>query len=347
MRACLAVSVVLSIGCAAAAHAASPADWNDCEQKPDPDRGIVGCTRVIEAADDIPQNLATAYYNRGVAYGKKRDRAHAIADYSEAIRIDPQSEHAYANRGMLYLNGGEPDRAIADFNQAIRMDANFAPLYDVRGGAYRAKGEFDRAIADYDEAIAIDPKLDPAYGNRGNAYRAKGELEAAIADYDAAIRLNPGDPFTYRNRGVAKLYGGALADALADLSRASELEPEFAPTALWLEIANRRSDMPSRLAQASAHIDMARWPAPAIALFLGRMTPDALIAAANDPDAYTKRRQLCQAHFFSAELALSEQRKGDARPLLERAAADCPRGTTEWSAAVAELKALGVDLSRP
>jgi tetratricopeptide (TPR) repeat protein len=335
----LTISLSLSIGCAGPARAASQ-DWDDCVQTRDSDRGIAACTRVLDADNDTTRNRAIAYYNRGFAYSMKRDPARAIVDYGEAIRLDPRYLHAYANRGLAYLAGGEPDRAIADFNQAIRIDASLAPLYDARGGAYRAKGEFDRAIADYDEALTIDPRLDPAYVNRGNAYRGKGELDQAIADYDAAIRLNPRDPFAYSNRGIARLYGGSLPEAVADLSRASDLDPQFATTALWLEIANRRSDLPSRLEQATARIDMARWPAPVILLFLGRTTPDALFAAADDPDPNRKRSQVCQANFYSAELALSQGRQGDARPLLRRAADDCPRGATEWSAANAELEAL-------
>lgn len=335
------ISVLLLSSAAGPVRAASQSDWDDCIQTRDSDRGIAACTRVIQDDSDTTSNRAVAFYNRGYAYSAKRDRDRAIADYGEAIRLDPGYAHAYANRGLIYSAKGELDRAIADYDAAIQIEFNFAPLYNARGLAYRAKGDFDRAIADHDEAIRIDPKLVPAYINRGSAYRAKAEFSRAIADYDAAIRLDQTDAFAYYGRGVANLYNGALPSALADFNDASDLEPDYAYPVLWLDIANKRSDLPSRLAQATAQIDMTRWPAPVIRLFLGQTTPAAVLAAADDPDANRKRGQVCQANFYSGELALLQQQKGEALPQLRLAAGDCRPDSTEWIAANAELKALG------
>ena len=99
---------------------------------------------------------------------------------------DPSS--AYTNRGLAWGDKGDLDRAIADYNEAIRLDPKYADAYYNRGLAWRAKGDLDRAIADYNEAIRLDPKYADAYNNRGNAWRAKGDLDRAIADY------NRGDP---------------------------------------------------------------------------------------------------------------------------------------------------------
>jgi hypothetical protein len=57
------------------------------------------------------------------------------------------------------------------------------------------------------------------------------------------------------------------------------------------------------LSQAISQIDMTAWPAPVIRLFLGQMTPTAVLAAAADPDAGKKKGQVCEANFYSGELA--------------------------------------------
>ena len=49
------------------------------------------------------------------------------------------------------------DRAIADFTEAIRLDPNPDLAYQWRGDAYSDKGEYDKAIADYTESIRLDP----------------------------------------------------------------------------------------------------------------------------------------------------------------------------------------------
>ena len=49
------------------------------------------------------------------------------------------------------------DRALADFDQAIKLDPrNPLPFYN-RGLAYRDKGDTQHAIEDYDTALKLDP----------------------------------------------------------------------------------------------------------------------------------------------------------------------------------------------
>jgi lipoprotein NlpI len=268
---------------------------------------IAGCTEAIQSGKYSGKDLNWAYDNRGVAYGKKGDFDHAIADYTQAIALDPKIAKAYNNRGVAYATKGDHDRAIADFTQAIALDPKFAIGYNDRGSAYRDKGDTDRAIADYTEAITIDPKY----------------------------------VLAYFNRGLANLYAGALPKALADLNQASALNPKFAYAALWLDIVGQRSNVPSRLSEVISTVDMTTWPAPAIRMFLGQMTPAAVLAAADDPDVTKKRDHVCEANFYSGELALRQGAKDEAARLFRLAVADCPKSFYEWFGANAELKALG------
>ena len=236
------------------------------------------------------------------------------------------------------------DTAIAACTRAIGSprfkDRDLVRLYYNRGIEYDEKRDYDRAIADYNEVIHLDPIYAKAYCDRGNAWRNKGDLDRAIADYNEAIRLDPKDAGCYKNRGVANLYAGSLSRALADLNQASELKPKDAYTALWLDVVNKRSNLPSHLPQVIAQLDMTRWPAPVIRLFLGQMTPDAVLAAADDPNGMIKQRRVCEASFFSGELRLMQGTKENAAHLFRLAATDCPKTLIVWSAANAELKAL-------
>jgi tetratricopeptide (TPR) repeat protein len=86
-----------------------------------------------------------------VAYRAKGDLDRVIADYSEAIRLNPEDAGQYNNRGAAYQAKGNNNRAIADFNEAIRLNPKFAFAYYNRGIAYRAEGDLDHAIADFNE----------------------------------------------------------------------------------------------------------------------------------------------------------------------------------------------------
>jgi len=239
-------------------------------------------------------------------------------------------------------NAFSPDQRISGCTAAIESGRwsgqDLAWAFNNRGLAYQDKHDYDRAIADYDEAIRLDPKYDPAFNNRGAAYLAKGGHDRAIADLNEAIRLDPRDSGQYLNRGLANLYSGSLPKALADLNQSIELDPKSAYAALWRDVVERRSNLASRLAQAMTQIDMTEWPAPIIRLHLGQMTPEAVLAAADDPDVNTRKRQVCDANFFIGELALQRGAKDEAVRLFRLVAAGCE---TTGGIANIELKALG------
>jgi tetratricopeptide (TPR) repeat protein len=178
----------------------------------------------------LDPKYAVAYRSRGDAWRAKREYDQAIADYDQAILLNPRDDVAYNNRGLAWAAKQEYDKAIADYGEAIRLDPKYAPSYDNRGDAWRAKREYDKAIADYDQAIRLDPKYATAYNDRGRAWRAKQEYNKAIADYDQAILLNPRDDVAYNNRGLAWYAKQEYDKAIADFSEAIRLDPKYAPS---------------------------------------------------------------------------------------------------------------------
>ena len=75
---------------------------------------------LVENPDD-----ATTYVNRGIRYYVKGDFDAAIADYTRAIELDPESAvaaMAHNNRGVVYRFGLRDDPeglGIKDYNRAI------------------------------------------------------------------------------------------------------------------------------------------------------------------------------------------------------------------------------------
>jgi hypothetical protein len=91
------------------------------------------------------------------------------------------------------------DLAIAEFTEAIRLNLNNSPAYYQRANAYRHKNDWDRAIADYNEAIRLKSGYVDAYNNRGFAYVQEGDYARAIADFNMAIRLGRTNAVAYNN----------------------------------------------------------------------------------------------------------------------------------------------------
>ena len=105
------------------------------------DQRINGCSSIIKSGGETRGNLSVAYHSRGLAYYDKGDDDRAIAEYNEAIRLDPKFAQAYSSRGLAYDHKGDLGRAETDYNEAIRLDPKYAQAYFNRGNAYYQKGD--------------------------------------------------------------------------------------------------------------------------------------------------------------------------------------------------------------
>lgn len=130
---------------------------------------------------------------------------------------------AYEGRGRIALRHGDWPRAIADFSEAIHLNPNRASLYRDRALAHRRNGEPELAVADYDAAIAHDPRPAAPYHQRGLALVDTGDLDRAILSLSTAIRLDPADAQARLDRGLAYLARGQVDDARADFEAALAL----------------------------------------------------------------------------------------------------------------------------
>jgi tetratricopeptide (TPR) repeat protein len=131
-------------------------------------------------------DTAQAYLLRGDHYSEIQEYDHAILDYDQAVRLNPEYAEAYNNRGYVYYWKGDAAHAIADYNQAIELRPNYAYAYNNRGAAYMASGHPQQDILDFCQAIQLQPDFPQAYTNRGNAYLRTGQLNLAIADFRQA-----------------------------------------------------------------------------------------------------------------------------------------------------------------
>ena len=64
---------------------------------------------------------AGAYFNRGVVKSNLGDKYGAIADYNEAIHLNPNYAGAHFNRGLIKKQRGEKQEALADFWKAAEL----------------------------------------------------------------------------------------------------------------------------------------------------------------------------------------------------------------------------------
>ena len=199
------------------------------------------------------------------------------------------------------------------------------------------------AGADEQRRLVQTARLDrsPSTLSRSGPQKSQTELDDLVAYYTQQLIFDPKDDDAYFHRGIAKFYGGSASDAIADIGKAYELDPAYPYYAVWLQIIQARSGIPSHLAEDVSHVDMTKWPAPVIKLLLGQMAGRAVLAAATDPDTAIQMGQVCEANFYIGQLEMLKNSRREAERWFRLAALGCPQDFVEGPAARAELRALG------
>ena len=173
---------------------------------------------------------ARMHTRRGAAYFSKGEYDHAIEDYDEATKLNPDDAGPYTDLGIAYFSKGEHDHAIKNYDKAIKLKPDYAEAYIGLGNAYFCKGEPDHAIENYDRAIKLKPDYAEAYIGLGNAYFCKGEPDHAIENYDRAIKLKPDYAEVYTGLGTVYFDKGEYDHAIENYDKAIKLKPDYANT---------------------------------------------------------------------------------------------------------------------
>jgi lipoprotein NlpI len=246
-------------------------------------------------------------------------------------------------RGLIYEFKGAYDLAIRDYDQVLQLNPRDERAIMKLGRAYARQGSYNRAIQYYDELIRLLPDCDWCFSSRGGLYRAKGEYDRAIQDYDRALQLNPRSVVATASRGMAMFEQGQFAPAERHLTHALQLNPKCIQCNILRYLAQARGgqDSSSSLSSLSTNADRNKWPDLIAFLYLGKVTAEAVLEAATDPDPMEQLNKQCSAYFYIGESLLIQGQTDEAVRLFRAAVEIKAFDVAECIAAKAELKRLG------
>ena len=197
---------------------------------------------------------AQAYTFRGQAYAQLEENELALADFSNAIELDPENHEAYNSRGNYYQFIAEDlESAVADYENAIDLNNRIPAYHENLAGLYITLEQYEEAVDAYGDALRFNrdnPELhlesadakELAGDDRGAAAdrrrasdlfirRAEEKLEldnleGALDDFNSALELNEASATAHQGRAEILLQLGEEADALESFKRAGQLYTE-------------------------------------------------------------------------------------------------------------------------
>jgi tetratricopeptide (TPR) repeat protein len=150
-----------------------------------------------------------------------------------AERAGPRPEDAriYLNRATLHRHDGHTIAALADYDQALALQPDMTRALRGRAQVYIEEKRYGEALRDLDRVAELEPGQAITHADRGLALMQAGRLNEAGRAFDRAIERGVKEPRVFLNRGLARLQLGGLGAApaaLVDIERALQLDPDYA-----------------------------------------------------------------------------------------------------------------------
>jgi tetratricopeptide (TPR) repeat protein/predicted Ser/Thr protein kinase len=189
-------------------------------------------------APSVVSPTAHGHYQAGTALLFRRDVKgnidSALAQFQQAIALDPSFAPAYAGLSAVYLdrNGANPDpqwirlaRDAAERSRQLTPELAIAHLAVAQAAMLSKKEAL--AQKELDEALRLDPRNADVHRAIGTSHLHRGDAAGALQSYNKALALAPRDWRILHDLGVLHYREARYSDAVAAWrSAAIGLTPE-------------------------------------------------------------------------------------------------------------------------
>jgi tetratricopeptide (TPR) repeat protein len=129
--------------------------------------------------------------NLGIALADQYDLAGGLAQFSEAIRLDPRSAKAHYNLGRFYFYIGKYDEARKELETACQIQADYPDALYSLALTERQLNNALRATELLEKVVVLSPGNADAQYLLGQNLDQMGKTDEAIAHWKAAVRVDP------------------------------------------------------------------------------------------------------------------------------------------------------------
>jgi tetratricopeptide (TPR) repeat protein len=148
--------------------------------------------------------------------GRQGDHANAIAQYREALRLNPTLPGAHFELAEQLRTSSDVAlnaQAEAEYKAALQINEYDAISWRQLGGIMTAKGDFKTAQEDYRRALALQPKDSEAKIGLAIALLSTNQTNDAISLLESALEDDPTNLVAHYRLSVLYRRTGRTADA--------------------------------------------------------------------------------------------------------------------------------------
>ncbi len=303
---------------------------------------------LIKTPEKVKFRIGAAYVDDGADQHvekadeslKKKDYRQAMTEVNKAIQICPTHDEAFALRGKIYAEIDKYDSAESDFTKSIELNPVRLDPYYQRGICKTNQGRYEAAIEDFSKVVDADASDLQALYCRASAYKYAGNLDKALADFKRAEQASKDSHAISRQIAFINYEKGDMPAAEKQFARTLEITPTDLYSAIFLHIAQAKQGKPSEIAKNAEKLkDIADWPAPALKMLAGQLSPEQCVEQASSTKPGDQWR-LSGALFYAGEKALFDGDKEKAASFFKKCVDTKDSKALEYIYAKKELDAL-------
>jgi serine/threonine protein kinase/Tfp pilus assembly protein PilF len=186
-------------------------------------RWLESATQQCAQALKLGQKLAPVHVTCGLINTAKGQYEQAVADFEQALQIDPRSYDALQGLAIAHNRLNKPELAEATYKRAIHLRPDLWTCYNELGRFYQSQGKYTDAVEQFKKVIEMAPESYWGFNNLGAAYIYVGDRGEALRMFEKSDQLTPNSP-ARSNMGAILAYEGRFGEAAQAYSRALDLD---------------------------------------------------------------------------------------------------------------------------
>ncbi len=200
-----------------------------------------GAQKEFAAAVALQPGSARAHLHLGLAMQAQND-AGALAQLSEAARLDPGDPTIALELGKALAAAGQDEQAAKQLQQALSIDPSSTSAMLQLALVDQRLGKLPDAIDLLRKVTTADPTDEAALTNLGMALAQSQQAKDAVPYLQRAVKLAPNDVVAHQDLAAAYVQLSQFSDAAAELRLALHLAPDLPQLHYNLGLALKMQD---------------------------------------------------------------------------------------------------------